>query len=101
MFKAKGGTYRDYLFHGPNNDTTIQGLTFGSAKPQPLLNTPFIVKIAAMDVTSMDFKDIRIVKADAKGARNMAKPIPAELKKGAKIKYVELNYVDPKKDPNW
>ena len=24
-----------------------------------------------------------------------------ELKKGAKIKFVELNYVDPKKDPNW
>ncbi|MBQ9368634.1 MAG: heparinase II/III family protein [Victivallales bacterium] len=87
MFKAKGGTYRDYLFHGPNNDTTIQGLTFGSAKPQPLLNTPFIVKIAAMDITSMDFKDIRIVKANTKGARNMAKPIPAELKKGAKNGY--------------
>lgn len=27
--------------------------------------------------------------------------VKSKLKKGAKIKFVELNYVDPKKDPNW
>lgn len=27
--------------------------------------------------------------------------VKSKLKKGAKIKFVELDYVDPKKDPNW
>ncbi|MBR4673358.1 MAG: heparinase II/III family protein [Victivallales bacterium] len=88
MFKAKGGSFRDYLFHGPNNEYTVENLTFGKPKLQKPLNVPFVLKISSRALAVMDFKDVRIVKDNGeKGGRNMAKPIPIVLKKGEKNGY--------------
>ena len=88
MFKAKGGLYRDYLFHGPNNDFECAGLAFGdelSIKPMLL---PFVIQIATNGKATMDFKDIHVIeKEGTESGKDLAAPIPENIAKDGSSGY--------------
>ena len=80
MFKAQGGAYRDYLFHGPNNEYKVQGLDFSkdTLTPAPM-KLPFVFRFYLKGKGTLDIKDVQLREISGeKRGKNLAAPIPAK-----------------------
>lgn len=82
LFRVQGGTIRDYLFHGVNNDFTVEGAELPDRKAQQEAlerECRFCLKLAVNQLGTWEFSDVELYKVDAKGndiSENMASLFP-------------------------
>ena len=82
LFRVQGGTVRDYIFHGPNNDFTVEGAEIPDKEAQQKAlerECRFCLKLAVDQLGTWEFSDMELVKVDSKGnviSENMASLFP-------------------------
>ena len=94
LFRVQGGEKRDYLFHGVNNEFSVNGVELPKmdsadaiAREASFKRTRFCVKIAVPKLGTWDVSDVELHRVDKAGARlsdNLAVEFPETVPSGSK-----------------
>lgn len=77
LFRANQGKYRNYVFHGVNNDYSVSGAVFGNASGRDDLR--FGIKLYLNKLGTMELRDAEVVEIDENDkviSQNIAVPFP-------------------------
>ncbi len=88
LFRAQGGSMRDYVFHGPNNNYSLQNIEFKeplSVNNENLEKQRFIVLLHVDKLDTIEISDPEVFEIDELNkplGENMAKPFVTDIPVG-------------------
>ena len=91
LFRVQGGEIRDYIFHGVNNDFTMEG----AEKPDKQMQQEtrdrecrFCLQLPVEQLGTWEFSDVELYQIDAKGndiSKNLASVFPETVEKNGHV----------------